>query len=85
MLINRGAPALSEFRIQKLIAQLQKSIPSLEGIYAEFVHFTDVDGDLPKTKQKTLEKLLKYGPKANAVEPEGHLFLVVLITAALRR
>ncbi|MCR8924201.1 phosphoribosylformylglycinamidine synthase [Dasania sp. GY-MA-18] len=77
MLINRGAPALSEFRIQKLVAQLTKSIPGLEGIYAEFVHFTDVDGELPKTKQKVLEKLLSYGPKAKAQEAEGLLFLVL--------
>ncbi|MGK0442552.1 MAG: phosphoribosylformylglycinamidine synthase [Pseudohongiellaceae bacterium] len=77
MLINRGAPALSEFRIQKLVAQLEKTIIGLEGVYAEFVHFSDIEGEIPKTKQKILEKLLTYGPKANAVEAEGQLFLVV--------
>jgi phosphoribosylformylglycinamidine synthase len=77
MLINPGAPALSEFRIMKLKAQLEKTIPDLEEIYAEYIHFTDVEGELPKTKQKILEKLLKYGPKAKSAEPKGQMFLVL--------
>ena len=77
MLINRGAPALSEFRIQKLVAQLEKAIPNLQGIYAEYVHFADVEDKFPKTKQKVLEQLLQYGPQAKSVDAEGTLLLVV--------
>ena len=77
MLINRGTPALSGFRLQKLMAQLEKSIPNLEGVYAEYIHFADVEGELPKTKQKVLDKLLKYGPKSKPVEEKGQVFLVI--------
>ena len=77
MLINRGAPALSEFRIQKLIAQLEKAIPNLQGVYAEYVHFADVEDKFPKTKQKVLDQLLQYGPKAKSADIEGTLLLVV--------
>ena len=77
MLIHHGAPALSAFRLEKLKAQLEQSIPSLGAVSAQFVHFADVEDALNKTKQKVLDKLLKYGPKA-AVEPiEGQQFLVV--------
>ncbi len=77
MLIFRGAPALSEFRKQKLLSSLKAIEPCIEGVYAEFVHFAEVEGDLSDAESSTLQALLTYGPQVTAEEPEGDMFLVV--------
>ncbi|MFT7300598.1 MAG: phosphoribosylformylglycinamidine synthase, partial [Porticoccus sp.] len=77
MLIFRGAPALSEFRKQKLYSSLKAIEPAIEGVYAEFVHFVEVAGDLTDVELATLAALLTYGPQATAEAPEGELLLVV--------
>ena len=80
MLIFRGAPALSEFRKQKLFSSLKAIEPAIVGVYAEFVHFAEVDGNLSDSQSEILQSLLSYGPKVNAPnvdELEGELRLVV--------
>ncbi len=77
MLINRGAPALSDFRIQKLQNTLKTSIPGLMSVSAEFVHFTDIASALSDEQQQVLAQLLHYGPKSDPVNTEGQLLLVV--------
>ncbi|GGJ79595.1 phosphoribosylformylglycinamidine synthase [Pseudomonas matsuisoli] len=77
MLILRGAPALSAFRHGKLLSQLTTKVPAVSKLYAEFVHFADVDGALTGDEQTVLARLLKYGPSAKVEEPEGQLVLVV--------
>lgn len=77
MLILRGAPALSAFRHGKLIEQLSQKVPAVSGLYAEFAHFAEVDGDLTADQQQVLARLLKYGPSVPVQEPAGRLFLVV--------
>lgn len=77
MLIRRGSPALSGFRIQKLSSTLKQFIPELQSCYAEFVHFADIEGDLSTEQQQLLARLLEYGPQAEACEPVGELLVVV--------
>ena len=77
MLILRGAPALSAFRHQKLLAQLNDKVPSVSGLYAEFAHFAEVNGVLTEDEQQVLARLLKYGPSVAVQEPAGRLFLVL--------
>ncbi|TXI04222.1 MAG: phosphoribosylformylglycinamidine synthase, partial [Pseudomonas monteilii] len=77
MLILRGAPALSAFRHGKLLEQLSQKVPAVTGLYAEFAHFADVDGELTADQQQVLGRLLKYGPSVPVQEPSGRLFLVV--------
>ncbi|MFS0828361.1 phosphoribosylformylglycinamidine synthase [Pseudomonas phoenicis] len=77
MLILRGAPALSAFRHGKLLEQLSQKVPAVTGLYAEFAHFADVDGELSADQQQVLGRLLKYGPSVAVQAPEGRLFLVV--------
>ena len=77
MLELRGAPALSAFRRSKLLQQLQASIPAVTGVYAEFMHFVDLTGDLSDQEQAVLTRLLKYGPSVAPEECRGTLFLVV--------
>ncbi|WP_422417364.1 phosphoribosylformylglycinamidine synthase [Pseudomonas sp. GZD-222] len=77
MLILRGAPALSAFRHGKLLEQLSQKVPAVSGLYAEFAHFAEVDGDLTADQQHVLTRLLKYGPSVPVQEPTGRLFLVM--------
>ncbi|MDO6825433.1 phosphoribosylformylglycinamidine synthase [Marinobacter sp. 1_MG-2023] len=77
MLELRGAPALSPFRSHKLYARIQAIAPEIEHVYAEFMHFVDLDGSLSDSEQAILERLLTYGPSVPSEEPDGVLFLVV--------
>lgn len=77
MLTFRGAPALSDFRKQKLFSSLRAIEPAIEGIYAEFVHFVDVESELSDSDITTLQTLLDYGPQVGGEEPSGELVLVV--------
>ncbi len=77
MLALRGAPALSAFRHEKLLSVLQSKVPAVTGLYGEFMHFADLAQPLSADEQKVLGQILRYGPKAQAEEPNGQLFLVV--------
>ncbi len=78
MLILRGAPALSSFRSEKLLAALQTRVPAITGLSAEYVHFADLDSSLSGEQEQTLSQLLTYGPAPEAeAGHEGRLFLVV--------
>jgi phosphoribosylformylglycinamidine synthase len=77
MLALRGAPALSAFRHEKLLSGIQSKVPAVTGLYAEFMHFFDQSQALSENQQQVLERILRYGPKAEAQEPSGQLFLVV--------
>ncbi|WP_165856623.1 phosphoribosylformylglycinamidine synthase [Marinobacter sp. JSM 1782161] len=77
MLELRGAPALSSFRSQKLLSQVQAVVPEVSRIYAEFMHFVDVPEALSDDDQQVLDRLLSYGPATESQAAEGVLFLVV--------
>src|SRR4051812_41702330 len=77
MLILRGAPALSSFRTQKLLTNLQQ-VASVTNVSSEFVHFAHLSAPLNDVQQNVLQQLLTYGPKVEGeVSHEGELFLVV--------
>ncbi|AWB68443.1 phosphoribosylformylglycinamidine synthase [Saccharobesus litoralis] len=76
MEILRGAPALSEFRINKLLASCQEQSLPVTSIYAEFMHFANVSAALSADEQAKLDKLLTYGPTIQEHEPVGQLLLV---------
>jgi len=61
MLRFRGSPALSSFRLEKLLAALRQRVPAVTRIRAEFVHF--VEGSLTFPDREVLERLLQYGPR----------------------
>ena len=62
MIRLRGAPAFSAFRTEKLLGQLQTINSEIAAVYAEFVHFADLNQPLDSTQQQQLEALLTYGP-----------------------
>ncbi|MGL5327592.1 MAG: hypothetical protein ACRC91_23280, partial [Aeromonas sp.] len=85
--ILRGAPALSEFRVQKLLqrfAQMKESgVESgveIEDVYAEYVHFAKLSSPLSPPDRARLGQLLRSGAHSGPIIPEhtpsGQLFLV---------
>ncbi len=77
MLKLRGAPALSAFRTRKLLTALQAAVPAVKDVYAEFTHFAKLSASLSEEQQQVLDRILRYGPKAEVKEPSGTLFLSV--------
>ncbi len=73
----RGAPALSPFRRKKLLTSLRQLVPETQSLYAEYMHFVELDGNLSAEQRTVLDKLLTYGPTGSSETPDGTLFLVV--------
>ncbi|TQF69652.1 phosphoribosylformylglycinamidine synthase [Pseudoalteromonas luteoviolacea] len=76
MLILRGAPALSDFKVQKILKSCADAELPVTGVYAEFMHFADLTAELTEAELDKLSKLLTYGPTAVEYTPEGTLVLV---------
>jgi len=64
MLCLPGAPALSDFRLAKLLAAIKAKHPSVEKLTARFVHFSQLNQPLDSRSRSVLDALLTYGPKA---------------------
>ena len=62
MLILRGSPALSQFRIQKLLLDFTNAGIPAKAVGAEFVHLVELDETLTTAEREVLEKILTYGP-----------------------
>ncbi|MBI5451780.1 MAG: phosphoribosylformylglycinamidine synthase [Gammaproteobacteria bacterium] len=77
MIQLRGTPALSAFRLDKKLAALQAVVPAVSGLYAEFMHFVELDGVLDDAGHQRLRELLHYGPALQVAEPVGELLLIV--------
>src|SRR5579863_7040668 len=80
MLQLSGAPALSSFRIDKLVARLSALEPAVVALDARFVHFVDFDAPLTPEQLVVLRTLLTYGPRMPSVSdtrPLGDRVLVV--------
>ena len=76
MLILRGSPALSAFRLQKLLGDLNSAGVPARAISTEFVHLVDLAADLTPAERAVLEKLLTYGPTRAAEKVVGLLQVV---------
>ncbi len=77
MLILRGAPALSDFRLQKLTTRLCERLQAPVKLASQFLHFANIEQSLEDKEQEVLETLLRYGPALPASQPVGTLLLVV--------
>ncbi len=71
MLILRGSPALSTFRLNKLQQDLVAAGLPVKAVAAAFVHVVETDRALTAAELSTLEKLLTYGPRRAAAEIKG--------------
>jgi phosphoribosylformylglycinamidine synthase len=74
-----GCRALSSFRRERLLATARSVVPALRDIDARYWHFVALTSELNPTEIATLQRLLRYGPQAEATEavPGGELLLVV--------
>jgi phosphoribosylformylglycinamidine synthase len=71
MLQIPGAPALSAFRIAKLLARLQAIEPRVQSLESRFVHFVALERPLQSTEREVLERLLTYGPRMESQPASG--------------
>ena len=71
MLILRGSPALSTFRLQKLLLDITAAGVPARAVSAEFVHVVETSGELTADQRRVLEQLLTYGPRRTAGEVTG--------------
>ncbi|HZC86951.1 MAG TPA: phosphoribosylformylglycinamidine synthase, partial [Steroidobacteraceae bacterium] len=79
MLQLTGRPALSAFRIVKLLERLRLLEPAIAGLDARFMHFIDLAQALTASEQAILAQLLTYGPRlpGTASTEGGERLLVV--------
>jgi phosphoribosylformylglycinamidine synthase len=78
MLQIPGAPALSAFRIAKLLSRLQALDPRITALDSRFDHFVDLERALAPAERDVLERLLTYGPRIESgAEQGGESILVV--------
>ncbi|MCC7257872.1 MAG: phosphoribosylformylglycinamidine synthase [Gammaproteobacteria bacterium] len=56
-----GSPALSDFRLARLLAQVQAVAPRAAALEARFTHYVDLAADLTPRERDTLADLLRYG------------------------
>ena len=79
MLQVPGAPALSAFRIAKLLARLAALAPDVTALDTRFVHFVDLERPLAAAERAILDRLLTYGPRIERVldDRAGETLLVV--------
>ena len=77
MLKLSGAPALSTFRREKLLAKIQLTHSDVTSVYAEFVHFVETTEELTKDELEVLQRILRYGPIAQSEQPSTAMMLVV--------
>src|SRR6185312_14270762 len=77
MLQFPGAPALSSFRITKLLDLLRAREPAVTGLDSRFVHFVETERALSREETGILESLLTYGPRMEAGAEQGDLLVVV--------
>jgi phosphoribosylformylglycinamidine synthase len=66
LLVLPGAPALSGFRIEKLLARISALEPAVTGLAAHFMHFASLVRPLSEGESRILQQLLTYGPRAAA-------------------
>lgn len=71
MLILPGSNALSAFRSQRLLTQLQAVAPAIVAVQARFYHFIDSSAPLSEDDQTRLAAMLTYGEPAAEPATEG--------------
>lgn len=71
MLILPGSNALSAFRSQRLLAQLQAVAPSIAAVEGRFYHFIDTSAPLTTDDTSRLTAMLTYGEPAAETLYEG--------------
>ena len=77
MLIIPGTSALSSFRLEKLLAELQRIDTRISAVTARYLHFVQLDSELSAHHHHYLSSLLDYGYADPVPELEGVKLYVV--------
>jgi phosphoribosylformylglycinamidine synthase len=77
MLELTGQPALSEFRLEKLLRRLRRRDDRVTGIDAAFIYFVDLAEVLTAEQRSHLEALLLSGDEPAAMSAAAHRLFVV--------
>lgn len=74
-----GTAALSAFRRERLLAEMQQRVPALISVEAIYWHFALIESALGTQEAAVLKRLLVYGPKIDDDRsvPKGEVLLVV--------
>ncbi|PPD03942.1 MAG: phosphoribosylformylglycinamidine synthase [Methylobacter sp.] len=76
MLKFPGASAFSEFRLARLLVELQKLEPSVQEVTAAFVHLIDMETALSPAQELILKQLLDCAPGVSELKENERLFVV---------
>ena len=68
-----GQSALSTFRLQKLLLDLQRLDQRVTGLSARFTYFVDVLAELPPQQRARLDALLLAGEASESFPPDAQL------------
>ncbi len=71
-----GAPALSQFRLDKLLQSLQGRDSRVRAVSSRLIHFVDSSVPIDESQLELLGKLLTYGPRAQLQAERGQRLLV---------
>jgi phosphoribosylformylglycinamidine synthase len=71
-----GAPALSQFRLERLLQALQGVDRRVRAVGSHLMHFVDASRPLNESELELLGKLLTYGPRPHLQEERGQRLLV---------
>ena len=77
MLELAGAPALSDFRLDRLLASQRRAVPSIRRIRVHHRHFVDVARDPSEAELSVLGRILGHDPAPAAARPDGQQLLTV--------
>ena len=77
MLIIPGTSALSRFRLDKLLAELQRVDSRISAVTARYLHFVQVEASLSAHHESYLNSLLDYGYADEIPELDGAKLYVV--------
>lgn len=72
----RGSPALSEFRLNQLSQKFQQQQLPVKSVYAEYLHFVELNSPLTEAETVKIQELLHYGPTLAEHEPVGFCLIV---------
>ena len=73
----QGAPAISDFRLNKLRSLLSVKITDLDELSASYRHFVNISSDLDAAELDHLSVILDYGPTRHEMDVSGQHFLVI--------
>jgi phosphoribosylformylglycinamidine synthase len=77
MLTLPGAPAFSQFRLDKFLEDVRALCPAVTALAARRMHFADLDRELSPEELRLLMRVLTYGRSRAVAFPEGDSLLVL--------